>query len=312
MMNKSLKRLLCKWLAVPAGVALAVIAVGCQSIGAVGELGAALGQATGAITPEQADSLVKTSKAVAKSFEDITPEQEYYIGRSVAATLLSSYAPYDNRAVNEYVNLVGQTLAQFSDKPETFGGYHFLVLDSDEINAFAAPGGLILLTRGMLRCCRTEDALAAVLAHEIGHVQLAHGLRAIKTSRITDAWTILGTEAAKSLGGDALAQLTTAFEGSISDVTSTLTNSGYSRKLEREADQAAIEILNRAGYDPAALVDMLRMMGERLQPGGNDFAKTHPDPADRIRDIEEVLGTTSAAAVNPSRQSRFSGFSKQI
>ncbi len=76
--------------------------------------------------------------------------------------------------------MLGQSLVIFSDRPETFGGYHFLLLDSNEINAFAAPGGLILVTRGMLQCCANEDELAAVLAHEIAHVEKKHGLTAIK------------------------------------------------------------------------------------------------------------------------------------
>ena len=94
------------------------------------------------------------------------------------------------------------TLSKTSDLPETFGGYHFLILDSDEINAFAAPGGFIFVTRGLLRCCKHEDAAAAVLAHEIGHVELRHGLQAIKKSRITTALTTLGIAGVKTFGGD--------------------------------------------------------------------------------------------------------------
>jgi predicted Zn-dependent protease len=90
------------------------------------------------------DSIVKSYQAVSKSFEDITPQQEYYIGRTVGARILQKYKPYDNPAANRYVNTLGQTLAQASDLPETYGGYHFLIQDSDEINAFAAPGGFIL------------------------------------------------------------------------------------------------------------------------------------------------------------------------
>jgi predicted Zn-dependent protease len=112
----------------------------------------------GVITPDQAESTKRVGSAVTKTFQDITPEQEYYIGRTVAATVLAGYKPKDSDDLNGYVNRVGQSLAQFSTKPETFGGYHFLVLDSDEINAFAAPGGLVLVTRGLLRCCRRRTS----------------------------------------------------------------------------------------------------------------------------------------------------------
>lgn len=279
---------------------------GCASMGKVTEAVAAVGVATGQITEEQAQSAVRTAEAVAKAAEEITPTQEYFIGRSVAATLLGQYRPLEDSALNDYVNTLGQALAAFSDRPETFGGYRFLVLDSDEINAFAAPGGLILVTRGMVRLCRTEDQLAAVLAHEIGHVQHRHGVRAIGQSRITAALTIAALEAGRHLGGKELADAVNAFDGAINDVTQTLVVNGYSRSAEREADLAAVTILQRAGYNPAALVEMLEEMGRRLKPGGLDFARTHPKPADRIRSIRsavEKAGTASAAPA--ARQRRF-------
>ena len=192
-----------------------------------------------------------------------------------------------------------------SDRPETFGGYHFLLLDSDEINAFAAPGGLILVTRGLVRCCESEDELAAVLAHEIGHVQSKHGLRAIKKSRLTSALTILAVEAARNLGGEDLKQLTEDFEGSIMDVTETLVNSGYARELEKEADEAAVAILDRVGYDPRALVAMLEKMGERVKPGGPGFGKTHPSPSDRIEALDPSLANKPVMADPAARRARF-------
>ena len=158
---------------------LMLLAAGCETMEMAGELGAAVGEATGTINRQQAESITKGAAAVGKTFDDITPEQEYYIGRAVAATVLSKYKPYDISAGNEYLNVLGQGLALSSDRPETFGGYHFLIMDSDEINAFSAPGGLVLVSRGLIRCCPNEDALAAVLAHEIGHVEKQHGLRAI-------------------------------------------------------------------------------------------------------------------------------------
>jgi len=263
-------------------VAVVAIAAGCANLAKVGTQ---IGADQGIITDQQAESINRTAEAVEKSFQDITPEQEYYIGRAVAATILDSHPADQDKDANLYLNRLGQTLAMASDRPETFGGYHFLLLDSDEINAFAAPGGLILVSRGLVRCCRSEDALAAVLAHEIGHVQGKHGLQAIKKSRLTSALAILAVEGTRNLGGEKLVELTEQFEGSIMDITQTLVNSGYARKLEKEADQTATTILERVGYNPNALVEMLGEMKQRLEPGGLDFAKTHPDPQDRINDI---------------------------
>lgn len=188
------------------GAALAVVlAAAIAGCATVAEMATTIGQQAGVLTPGQSESINRTAQAVEKTFKDITPEQEYYIGRSVAATVLNAYKPFDRDAANEYLNLLGQTLAQASDKPETFGGWHFLILDTDEINAFSAPGGLVMISKGMIRCCKTEDALAAVLAHEIGHVQNQHGLKAIKKGRLTSALTILAVEGAKNLGGQDLA-----------------------------------------------------------------------------------------------------------
>jgi predicted Zn-dependent protease len=157
----------------------------------------------------------------------------------------------------------------------------------------------------MLRCCKSEGAVAAVLAHEIGHVQLRHGLQAIDKSRLTQALTTLAAEGTKTFGSKELADLTKAFEGSISDITSTMINNGYSRSFEREADAAAVTNLSRVGYDSKGLVSMLSEMEKNLKPGGPDFAKTHPSPKSRIDDIESLsVGGATLPEVS-ARQARF-------
>lgn len=282
----------------------AVCAASVLSCVSIAEAGSGIAAASGVITTDQAASITKVAGAVEKTFEDITPEQEYYIGRSVGAQILTGARPYDNAAASRYVNLLGQSLALFSTRPETFGGYHFMILDDLSINAFAAPGGLVFVTRGMLRLCSTEHEVAAVLAHEIAHVQHQHGLKAIKTDRLTSALATIGTEAAKTLGPAELKEVTAQFEGSISDITRTLVNSGYSRDTEYEADKGALAILRNAGYNPAALVSLLAAMKTRLKPGAADFAKTHPDPQLRIDRIRRQLGTLQPVVETPQSRER--------
>lgn len=291
---------------------LCVAIVSCQTMDTVTKVGTTIGTATGVLTQSQAESIQKSAVAVAKTFQDITPEQEYYIGRTIGAVVLNKYKPYNNPAANQYINRLGQTLARASDRPETFGGYHFLILDSDDINAFATPGGFIFVTRGLLRCCLYEGAVASILAHEIGHVQQKHGLQAINKSRITSALTVIGIEGAKTFGGQELATLTQTFENSIADISKTLINSGYSRSFEIQADKAAVTILRRVGYDPNALVDMLKVMRQRLKPGGIDFAKTHPSPSDRISGIEKIVGGYAPVKQSKYRQSRFGKHLRKI
>ncbi len=292
-----------------AGLLVAALFFGCAE---VTEMGTQLAQEAGMISADQAESVKRGAQAVQKTWQDLTPEQEYYIGRAVVAQVLQTYPPLDQPEANTYLNLLGQSLAVFSDRPETFGGYHFLLLDSDEINAFAGPGGLILVTRGMLRCCETEDELAAVLAHEICHVEKKHGLSAIKQGRLTEAFTIIAAESAKQLGSEELASLTREFEASVGDVVMTLTTSGYSRTQEREADAAAVQLLQRAGYPKVSIITMLNRMGERLaDAGGLGFAKTHPSAQERADALRPTVGNAQPTA-NAAREERFSAAMKPI
>jgi predicted Zn-dependent protease len=271
-------------------------------------VGGASGVAAQQYAKSHPESVKRTTSAIRKSVKDITPEQEYYIGRSVAATVLKQYPPYADQQANRYINLLGQSLARASDRPETFGGYRFLILDSQEINAFAAPGGLILITRGMLHLCRSEDEAAAVLAHEIAHVENNHGLSVIKETRILSALGILASEGTKMLSGGLLAPVVEDFEGSVGDIAFTLLHGGYSRELERQADESSIVLLRRVGYDPGALVTMLQEMDKRMAPSGSGYAKTHPDPKERIQSIENVIGVSSPVAVPREREERFRRF----
>lgn len=278
-------------------VLILILTFSCQSFSTFTKYSSAFAAQSGLISAEQANALTETAKAGEKVTEDITPEQEYYIGRAVGAAVLSQYKVYENDAATLYLNRIGKSLSLFSDRPETFGGYHFLILDSDEINAFAAPSGHIFISRGLLKLTNNEDDLAAILAHEISHVVLKHGLSAIKKSRVTGFLTILGTNALKELGSQEVAELTSVFEDSISDITATLINNGYSREFENEADEMAISILTKTGYDKYSLNRVLVSMEPELTTGGADFSKTHPAPEQRIEKIEKntnVIGSGEA------------------
>jgi len=248
-----------------------------------------------------ATSTAYSAPTLAKSAEDFSPDQEFYLGRGVAATLLGQYSALRVPAADDYLNLLGQSLAKYSTMPNTYGGYHFLLLASSEINAFAAPGGLILVTRGLVQCTSNEDELAAVLAHEIAHVQLRHGVGSIKQARKTEALMTLGSIAVSAAPSPvSLGSLNSLFGGAIHDMVQTMAVNGYSRGAELEADQAALAILRGAGYSEAALASMLRNMSARLTPGVG-FGKTHPSPADRLK----ALGASGSVPANAVRQERF-------
>jgi beta-barrel assembly-enhancing protease len=260
----------------------------------------------GAATGDTSDieKVQKVGQAFQSASEEITPEQEYYIGRAVAATVLTTYKPWDGRKATDYLNTLGRALAIASILPETYSGYHFLVMDSDDINAFGAPSGFILVSRGLLRCAASEDDVAAILAHEIGHVSLKHGLSAISNARWTEAALQLGKFAAESSNSAILRDLTSSFGGVISDIVKTMVTSGYSQDLEKQADLEAVRILHDVGYDPLAMVRMLTAMKARLKPDGKDFAKTHPDPQTRIAYVTEAVKALTPAAAATAAQTK--------
>lgn len=235
--------------------------------------------------------LGKVAKGVGqarKGFSEISESEEYFIGRAVAAQVLTRYKPLNDPGLNAYAQKVTQAVALASDRPSTFKGYHAQVLDSAEINAFAAPGGFIFVTKGMLELVRNEDELAGVLAHEVAHVAKKHGLKTIQTSRLTSAFTILGSEAAKSYTPQQVSQLTSAFEGAVEDVVNKLVVNGYSRDKEYEADKFGAQYVKAANYDPGALKGFLERLEKAEGAGGGGMFKTHPAPSKRGSELGAV------------------------
>ncbi|MFW6240909.1 MAG: peptidase M48, partial [Thermodesulfobacteriota bacterium] len=108
----------------------AALLQGCAEMGELSAIGAQIAQSSNLISEDQAQSIARSGQAVGRSFEEITPAQEYYIGRSIGAVILEKYPAYRAPDANRYLNLLGQTLATASEKPNTYGGYHFLILDS--------------------------------------------------------------------------------------------------------------------------------------------------------------------------------------
>lgn len=253
---------------------------------------------------EHSDSIGNVWKSGSSSLEKFTPEHEYYIGRTIGAVILKKYRPYTKTTPTRYLNLVGQTLARFSEMPYLFDGYHFLILDSNEINAFATPSGLVFVTRGMIQCCSNEEMLAAVLAHEISHIQNRHGMKAIEKGRVTKVLSTMAEESVRVFGSEDLADLTDSFEETIDDIVTTMVNNGYSRDFEKTADTGAVKILKRTGYPPAALVEMLKRMEMRLLSGRPDFASTHPPPESRIATLRKLVGK-EPHLTGKSRYNRF-------
>ena len=234
-------------------------------------------------------SIGRVAQQTFKAATPLSDEEEYYVGRAVAARILSSYPILENIELTDYVNLVGQTVAIHSDNPITYGGYHFAVLNTKEINAFACPGGIIFITKGMINAVQNEDELAAVLAHEVAHINHRDGVSSIQKARLTEVATLIGTEAAQSYAPAQLSQLVGLFEGSVDDVFKTLVVNGYSKSQEYHADESGLSYLSRAGYNPEALEDFLQRLMNQGQATGGGIMKTHPATAERIEKVEKEM-----------------------
>jgi predicted Zn-dependent protease len=292
-------------------VSITLLAVLLLASCAAVEQGAGILAGTGKISESDRQAITTTSQAVSATFSEITEEQEYYIGRSVAALILSQYPAYDNPALTSYINTLGQAIVYTSDRPEIYAGYHFLILDTEEVNAMSAPGGFVFISKGLIQRCRNEEMLASILAHEVGHVCAKHGLQAIRKSRLVDAFRVIGQEAARHYGPEELAELTTAFEGALGDIVQTLVVRGYDRKYEYEADELAVKFDVATGYSPKGLTDFLQtMVGDSSTVAGKGWFKTHPSAEQRIEKINSRI--SALPAIPQEAQVRTTRFQQNV
>jgi len=280
--------------------------ISCETMAKVADAGAQIAGATGVIDQNTANAISNSSRAIGSAAEEITPEQEYFIGRAVAANILSSYRLYTgNPALTSYLNYICAAITLNSPRPDVFNGYHVAILDSNEINAFATSGGHIFVTRGLINAAKSEDALAAAIAHEVAHIQLQHSIKAIKTSRITQALIVTGTSTAGAASGMNVNQLTDVFNESVGEIVQTVVNNGYSQSQEFDADNTAMSLLASAGYSPSGLTEMLGELRTAQSNSSGGFNKTHPSPAQRITNAERSVGRYRVTDTRSYRQARF-------
>jgi predicted Zn-dependent protease len=288
-----------------------LVAAGALALAACADILNTLEQGTDENTA--AGKLVRGVNRVRKSAQDLDPSEEHYIGRTVAAQILSmpQYRLVEDAALTAYVNRVGLGIAMSNDGVrQPFAGYHFAVLDTDEVNALACPGGTIFVTKGMLAKASSEDELAAILAHEIAHVTHRHGLEQIKKGNLASAFQYLGSGALQAAGQNNadLQKLAEVFDNSVKDVVGALITSGYSREAEVQADTSGRQFLLGAGYDPQGLTRVLNQMGETGGEGGM-FA-THPAPKDRQATLQPPLAYAADAAGQTVRAQRYAAAMK--
>jgi len=212
-----------------------------------------------------------------------TPEQEKAIGQASAAKMISVFGLYENPAMVNYVNLVGNTVARQGPRDVP---YHFAVLDTEIINAFALPGGYIFITRGALANMKSEAELAGTLAHEVAHVDGRHLEKQVRAKKNKQ---LVGQTAFEEMGSrvPAPAELTSLAKDLVTEALST----SYSPASESEADKKGTEFAAYAGYRATGLRDFLRMLAGAFDARRLGlWQKTHPPLAQRVATLTGIAG----------------------
>ena len=232
----------------------------------------------------------------------ISAEMEKQLGQEEAQKVQRGLGFVDDPELQSYVAAVGQRLAATSPRQDVT--YEFHVVESTEPNAFALPGGYVYVTRGLLLLLNSEDELAAVLGHEIGHVAARHAVQQI--SAAAPFGLITGVSAGVT---GLVSPLLGKLVGGMGGLATGLVLAPYNRSQERESDRVGQELAARGGWDPDALARFLTTM-ERQQelkgtaPRRPGFLDSHPSTPERIANTTSFAGTLQPAAVTPIAASR--------
>lgn len=214
----------------------------------------------------------------------ISDEDEQGIGAGVSERVRVRYGVVQDPAVHKYVTLVGSALARSSSRPEL--PWTFIVLDTDGVNVFAAPGGLVHVTRGALALMRDESELAGVLAHEIIHVTEKHTISAIQKNKL------VGAGANQTLKGNA------ALLNAFVDKAFEMVYAGFGRGEEIESDRKGLVLANAVGYAPSALGGFLTRLSERNKASTEKqglFA-SHPEMKERLDKLSKQIAADKLAS----------------
>ena len=213
---------------------------------------------------------------------NISTEREIEIGEEMSAKLFGTLKLLKNDAVQNYVNNIGRWLAEQTKRRKELP-WRFAVLDTTEINAFAAPGGHIFITKGLFMLLESEAELAGVLAHEIAHVLEKHHLDALQQGAQGELFTEILAQSGSKKDKEATRKLMGAGMG--------LYTRGLEKEDEFEADLFGVVIAARAGYDPYALLNVLTTL-DSLNPKDENFTTmfdTHPPTGERLEALDKKM-----------------------
>ena len=233
-----------------------------------------------------------------KQHISISPEQEIQLGLDGRTYMIQqSGGLYQDQEIQDYIDQIGQRIVQNSDAAKTPYQYEFHVLaDPNQVNAFAMPGGQIFITAGLLKRLESEDQLAGVLGHEVGHVVARHSAEQMAKQDLTQG--LVG--AAGVLGGD-------MNSAQYAQMIGNMVNMKYGREDELESDDLGVRFMVQTGYDPHALIRVMEILDEAS--GGQarpEFQSTHPSPENRVAKIRAAIEKYGGSET-PSNQGELPG-----
>jgi predicted Zn-dependent protease len=219
----------------------------------------------------------------------LSDKDERAIGEQTSLSLRTRFGVVQDAKVTKYVTLVGSALAAQSERPNL--DWKFIVLDTDAVNAFAAPGGFIHVTRGLLGFCKNEAELAGVMGHEITHVTAKHAVHFIEHSNQIS----IGSDAAATKEGGITAAAAAELGPKVGHF---LLDNQYDQGQEDQADEIGVQLANKLGYDPHGLQDVLKRLDAR-NSGRNDkngWFSSHPATKDRIANVQKIIDKNKLSA----------------
>jgi len=216
-----------------------------------------------------------------KEFIFISTPEEISLGKDVHKRLMQQYEISNQTDKAERVSRIGQRLAQVSDRQDY--EYQFFLVEKDEMNAFTTPGGRIYLFLGLVDKLTTDDQIASVIAHEIGHCAARH---TVKKFQAALGYNLVGSIVLAQVGGEKAQRVTSMS----SNVIMNLVFSAYGRQDEYEADRLGVKYLRLAGYDPKASIAALEILQEESKGVGAPLVlRSHPHLPDRIKAVKREI-----------------------
>jgi predicted Zn-dependent protease len=250
--------------------------------------------------------MIEGSGAILGSTGEIDYESEMTIGESIALEGFKRYGvPVKDDRFQRYVNILGNAIARNSVRPDIL--YRFVVIDSPLYNAFSCPGGIIFVTSTLLKSMENESQLAGVLAHEVSHVGHRHALKSIKRAKFFEG---VGKITAASMKGDKGKE----FQGVIGDLQTVLFDKGLDKAMEFEADLSGMEAAYRTGYDPSAMVMVLKALQEREARATKEgsWFSTHPPLRERIEKCQSAMSKYPDAKSLAKQETRFASYLSKL